>query len=95
MRWWRGFSRPASGRPKVTLFTRPGCLLCDEVRDILIDLSRKWPVQLEEFDITSDIEVYEKYKWAVPVVALDGVERLSAPITETDLVRLLSRRSQG
>ncbi len=78
-------------RPEVTLYTRPGCLLCDEVRDLIIDLSRIRPLDLVEFDITSDLEAYDRYKWAIPVVAVNGVERLSAPITERDLIRVLGR----
>ena len=84
--------RPAQeGRPKVTLYLRPMCPLCDEAKDLILDVARDIPLDLEEFDITSDLEVYERYKWKIPVVAIEGQEALVSIIKETLLREALKR----
>lgn len=88
--------RPISGppqerRPKVTLYMRPMCPLCDEAKDLILEVARDIPVDLEEFDITSDVEVYERYKWKIPVVAIDGEEALASIIKEAAFRAALRR----
>lgn len=77
----------------VTLFTKPGCGLCDEVKAELDSLQPLFPHQLSEVDITQDSELLDKYRYTIPVVKVGDVE-LMAPITAVQLQQTLAEISQ-
>uniref|UniRef100_A0A7S3L4A4 Glutaredoxin-like protein n=1 Tax=Amphora coffeiformis TaxID=265554 RepID=A0A7S3L4A4_9STRA len=60
--------------PKVTLFTKEGCTLCDKVKDVLIELRETHPHSLSQIDITDQEHArwYDKYKYDIPVLHLDS-----------------------
>ena len=68
----------------VTLFTRPGCGLCEEVKTHLTSLAPEIPHQLTEVDIRQDATLLEKYRFIIPVVKI-GDDLLAAPITAVQL----------
>jgi glutaredoxin len=53
----------------VTLYSRPGCHLCDEAR---AELERLGGFVLREVDIESDEELLRAYLERIPVVEVDG-----------------------
>jgi uncharacterized membrane protein len=69
---------------RVTLYGRPGCLLCDEVRQELHDLLPDLPHELVEVNIESDATLLARYVEQIPVVSV-GPYTLRAPITVSDL----------
>lgn len=73
---------------EVILYTRPGCHLCEEVRDELQALAPTYPHRLQEVDITGDRELHARYHLTIPVVAAAGRE-LAAPITAGQLQTFL------
>ena len=79
---------------KVTLFTRPDCKLCDEVKDSLAGMQAALPHQLVEINIETDRALLSRYGEAVPVVMV-GPYTLRAPITPTDLQVALSAAEAG
>lgn len=72
----------------VTLYTRPGCELCDEVKSYLKGLRRKFPHVLAEVNIETDETLVARYSDQVPVVEV-GPYRLKAPITREALAMTL------
>jgi glutaredoxin len=56
----------------VTLYTRPGCHLCDDARAQLQQLRAHVPFQLEEIDIETDDALHAAYLERIPVICLDG-----------------------
>lgn len=58
----------------VTLYTQPGCHLCDDARAQLVRLQRTLPFTLDEVDITTDDALHARYLERIPVTALDGEE---------------------
>lgn len=56
----------------VTLFTRPGCHLCEEAERTLVALDL--PFTLETVDIERDDELFKRYLERIPVVVVDGEE---------------------
>ena len=58
----------ASGPRDVTLYTRPGCHLCDEVRSAIAPLLREFGAVLREVNIDGDPVLKERYGWDIPVV---------------------------
>ena len=60
-------------RPRVVLFARPECHLCDEARAGLERLRGDGlDFELEEVDIESDDELHVRFLERIPVVELDG-----------------------
>jgi glutaredoxin len=58
----------------VTLYTRPGCHLCDQARAALLQVRADTPFELVEIDIETDDELHRAYLERIPVIALDGEE---------------------
>jgi glutaredoxin len=56
----------------VTLYTRPGCHLCDDARAALLELRERTPFTLEEIDIEQDDALHAAYLERIPVIDLDG-----------------------
>jgi hypothetical protein len=57
----------------ITLYTRPGCHLCDEVREAILALREELPpFELSEVNIEQDDGLLARYLERIPVVAVDG-----------------------
>lgn len=81
--------------PDLVLYSRPGCHLCDEARNLLQALveerrltDRPTP-SLTEVDIESDPELERRFFTTIPVVEL-GDRRLELATSAAKLRRLLS-----
>jgi glutaredoxin len=75
----------------VVLYTRRGCCLCDEARQVLERAQRKHPFALAERDIEQDDVLLRRYLERIPVVEVDGVEAFELFVDEPELERLLCR----
>jgi uncharacterized membrane protein len=76
----------------VTLYTRPECKLCDEVRAELQSLQAKYPHRLAEINIESDPVLLKAFLVEIPVVEV-GPYRLKAPISRQSLEMTLGAAS--
>ena len=57
----------------ITLYTRPGCHLCDEAREAILALRDELPpFELSEVNIEQDDGLLARYLERIPVVAVDG-----------------------
>ena len=72
----------------LVLYERAECHLCDEARQVLDALIG--PDRYDRVDIDASDELVVRYGFRVPVLAVDGVDRLEAPITEPDVRDLLA-----
>jgi len=60
----------AAGPREVTLYTRPGCYLCEEAKAAMTPLLREFGATLREVNIDEDAALRERYGWDVPVIFL-------------------------
>jgi glutaredoxin len=74
--------------PAVTLYTKAGCHLCDEAREYLEELAASYAFTLGEIDIRRDEALFARYQYRIPVVTVDGVERLEGRIEAEDVAAL-------
>jgi glutaredoxin len=58
----------------VIVYSRPGCHLCDEAKAAIQNSGCTDRFTLEEINIESDKALLNKYKYDIPVIAIDGVE---------------------
>ena len=72
---------------RVVLYERAECHLCEETRVLLDEMIG--PDRYERVDIDVSDDLIVRYGFRVPVIAMDGVDRLEAPITGPDLRALL------
>jgi glutaredoxin len=76
----------------VTLYSRPGCHLCDDARTALARVRERAPFVLEERDIEADDALHARYLERIPVIALDGEELFDFFVDEETLERLILYR---
>ena len=75
--------------PKVTLYTRKGCCLCDEAKRALLAARERKPFDLEEVDIDLDLALRAEYNEEVPVVAINGSKLFQYHVRIEELLRRL------
>ncbi len=72
---------------QVTFYTKAGCHLCEEARDMLEDIAAQTEYGLTEIDIRSDPEVFEQYRYRIPVIITNDNTLLEGLIQYADLAR--------
>jgi glutaredoxin len=77
----------------VTLYTRPGCHLCDDARAALQRVRQGHAFTLTEVDIESDDALHRAYLERIPVILLDGEHLADYFVDEAALAARLG--SQG
>ena len=71
--------------PQVTFYTKAGCHLCDDARDMLDDIAAQTPFELTEIDIRKDLTLFERYRYRIPVILLDETVVAEGRIEYKDL----------
>jgi thiol-disulfide isomerase/thioredoxin len=79
----------------LTLYSRPGCHLCDEMKAAIARVAREFPVTLEEIDISPDPALEARYGVEIPVLLVDGRKAAKYRIGDEELRRLLESRAGG
>ncbi|HJN45605.1 MAG: NrdH-redoxin [Acidobacteria bacterium] len=79
----------------LTLYTRPGCHLCDDLKTTLLRIRPQQAFELSEVDISREPALKRRYGRAIPVLLIDGVEAARHRIAETDLRRRLEQKQSG
>lgn len=72
----------------ITLYAKAGCHLCDEARDYLENAAADHEFELREVDIRHDPAIFERYRYRIPVILVNGEERLEGRIEESDVLAL-------
>ena len=79
----------------LTIYSRPGCHLCDEMKAVVQRAARSVPLTVEEIDISHDAELDERYGLEIPVLMVNGKKAAKYRITEEELTRILIARAGG
>ena len=82
-------SEPARPVRRVTFYTKPGCHLCEEAEELLDDLRGEYELRVTPFDITTDLAVFERYKYEIPVIVVEGGATVFGRIELAQLRRAL------
>ncbi len=72
-------TRPAGGPtelgetpPRVVLYSKPGCHLCDDARAVIEAVCAELGERYDEVDITSSEELTRRHADEIPVTLVDG-----------------------
>ena len=80
---------------RLTIYSKPGCHLCDEMKAVVAraiqkcaDVTRE-AITIEEIDISGDPALLALYELEIPVLLIDGKRAAKYRITEAELKRRL------
>ena len=78
----------------LTIYSRPGCHLCDEMKAVINRVAKSIPLQLEEIDISASHELEERYGLEIPVLLVGGKKAAKYRVGEEELRRILAARAE-
>jgi len=58
----------AAGPLDITLYTRPGCHLCEDAKTAIEPLVEEFGARLREVNIDEDRNLIDRYAWDIPVL---------------------------
>ncbi len=76
----------------LTLYSRPGCHLCDDMKAVVgrVAAAHDGSLAIREVDISTDAELEALYGFEIPVLTLDGRKIAKYRISEDALARALA-----
>jgi len=77
---------------EVIFYTKAGCHLCEEARDMLEDIAALTTYDLTEIDIRSNPISFEKYRYRIPVILINNETIIEGRIEFRDLARAFHLR---
>jgi len=77
--------------PRVTLYGRPGCHLCDDARAVIERVCADLGETYDEIDIDTDNELQRRFSDEVPVTFVDGRQHDFWRVDEQRLRAALTR----
>ena len=82
---------PHPGLVVVTLYTKPGCHLCEPVAETIAAAAKIRSFHSTTRNILDDPADFDRYKHAIPVVTVKGVEVARYRLSLADLVAAVDR----
>jgi glutaredoxin len=82
-------------RPRITMYSRRRCGLCDEARTVILEQRARRQFDFEEVFIDGDDDLERDYGLRVPVVLVNGTEEFEAQVEPDLLARVLARTGPG
>jgi glutaredoxin len=73
----------------VTIYSKPGCHLCDEAKEVVQRLQRRVPFELRTRNILENARDFANYQYAIPVIFVDDREIARYRLTEGQLLAAL------
>jgi len=75
----------------LTLYSRPGCHLCDDMKAVVQPLARELGCALDEVDISGDAALEARFGHEIPVLFVDGRKAFKYRVTERELRKHLAK----
>jgi glutaredoxin len=79
-------------RAVVTLYTRAGCHLCDDAKQVILAARSRADFDYEERDIDAAPELFRLYNEEVPVIAIDGRKAFKYRLDMDEFLKRLKAR---
>ena len=75
----------------VRLYSRPGCNLCEDALSVVENLRGDFNFLLEEVNIDEDPALKERLGHQIPVITVDGGNKITGDVTEERVRRAFNR----
>ncbi|MBI4517552.1 MAG: glutaredoxin family protein [Deltaproteobacteria bacterium] len=79
----------------LTIYSRPACHLCDEMKAVVLPLAAEFGAVVEEIDIDTDPALAAQYGLEIPVLLLNGRKAFKYRVTAGELRARLRRACSG
>jgi hypothetical protein len=76
----------------LTIYSRPGCHLCDEMKAVVDLVARSVPFTIDIIDISDDPQLEARYGLEIPVLLINASKAAKYRVTEDELRRMLKAR---
>ncbi len=76
---------------RIEFYTKPGCALCDVASELLDDAQDEWGFVRTDCNILRHEAWFDRYRYRVPVVVIDGTEALELRFDAAALRAALAR----
>ena len=80
-------------KQELTLYSRPGCCLCDQMKSVIADVAHRIPMKLEVVDVDGAEELRKKFGDQVPVLFINGKKAFKYRVTARELEKRLNRKA--
>ena len=71
------------------LYSKTGCHLCDEAETLLATVARTQPLTVQKVNIEASPELFEQYRYRIPVIEVAGGSVLDWPTTAERIRRAI------
>ncbi len=79
----------------VRIYSKPNCCLCEQAKAVLDRVRERIPFELLEEDIRASPELFQRYRYDIPVVTVDGQEAFRLRLDEAEVEAFLLRAMHG
>lgn len=76
----------------VTFYTKAGCHLCEDARELLEEIAGETEYILTEIDIRRDPAIFELYRYRIPVIVINEETVLEGRIEAEELAQAFRLR---
>ena len=80
---------------RITLYSKPGCHLCDDAREVIERVCTDMGTSYDEVDITTSTELTNAYGEQIPVTFVDGRQHDFWRVDEARLRKALAKHRLG
>jgi glutaredoxin len=77
-------------KPQVTLYTRPGCCLCDDAKQVISSARQRVDFDYAEIDVDSDQDLVRLYGHEVPVITINRRKAFKFKVDMHDFLKKLA-----
>lgn len=79
---------------RIKFYFKDGCWLCDATQETLNGLAERYDLRIEKIDIDSSEELYELYRFDIPVLEFKDGSALHSQIKRKDLLQKLDEHKE-
>lgn len=88
------FKKAEGAMVRIIFYYKDGCWLCDTAQEMLNGLKDKHGIEVNMVDITSSDDLYELYRFDIPVFEFKDGSTLHGRIKKKDMLRKLEENRE-
>ncbi len=77
---------------KLQIYSKKECHLCDKAKEVLQRLAKEYSLAVQEIDIEQDSETFDRFRYEIPVIFLEGTRLFKYRIDEKKLRKAIESR---
>lgn len=82
-----------SKKIRIEIYSKPGCHLCDEAKNVLEEAKKRFNLEIKEVNIEEIEELFEKYQYDIPVIWVNGRKAFKHKIDTVQLRERLEKEN--